>query len=242
VTQKEFPCGAIDGIYGPRTEAACRAFQAANELAVDGICGSLTWGKLLASGGDRLMDWGFSKLIAAKGRVFAIKQFQTAMGLAVDGIIGPKTTAALDGGIIVPRIPESEMRCQCLSHCDGYPKGHVSMGVRILSERIFREVEKDFPNTLFFVTNRAHPSASGAIAGGYRCEWWNEQRGGANNSMHKSGLAMDVFGECTGVPEKTIRQRIEDVALRLNTKGGVGSEGAYIVHIDTRGTKARWRY
>ena len=43
-------------------------------------------------------------------------------------------------------------------------------------------------------------------------------------------------------PTKVIRQRIEDVALQMNTKGGVGYEGAYIVHIDTRGTKSRWGY
>jgi hypothetical protein len=53
---------------------------------------------------------------------------------------------------------------------------------------------------------------------------------------------MDIYGQCDGVKASVIRQKIEDVALKLVTKGGVGSEGSYIVHIDTRGTKSRWEY
>ncbi len=34
---------AVDGIFGPRTDAAVRAFQEAAQLAVDGIVGPRTW-------------------------------------------------------------------------------------------------------------------------------------------------------------------------------------------------------
>lgn len=37
-----------DGIFGPATDAAVRRFQSDNGLQVDGICGSQTWGALLA--------------------------------------------------------------------------------------------------------------------------------------------------------------------------------------------------
>jgi len=38
---------AIDGIFGPLTEARVREYQSANRLIVDGIAGPQTWGRLL---------------------------------------------------------------------------------------------------------------------------------------------------------------------------------------------------
>lgn len=38
--------GAIDGKFGPKTEAAVKAYQEAFELTVDGIVGPQTWGQL----------------------------------------------------------------------------------------------------------------------------------------------------------------------------------------------------
>ncbi|MBD1374017.1 peptidoglycan-binding protein, partial [Hazenella sp. IB182357] len=37
---------AVDGVFGAKTEQKVRAFQKANGLAVDGIVGRNTWGKL----------------------------------------------------------------------------------------------------------------------------------------------------------------------------------------------------
>jgi Tol biopolymer transport system component len=44
-----YPFGAIDGIYGPRTEAAVRQFQQDRHLVVDGIVGPATWAALRAA-------------------------------------------------------------------------------------------------------------------------------------------------------------------------------------------------
>ncbi|ACV78833.1 peptidoglycan-binding domain-containing protein [Nakamurella multipartita] len=86
-------CLAVDGVFGPRTTAAVRNFQARHALVVDGIVGPQTWTALLVT--------------IRRGSVGpAVQAFQDQMNaravaagqapfLAVDGIFGPKTESAV---------------------------------------------------------------------------------------------------------------------------------------------------
>jgi peptidoglycan hydrolase-like protein with peptidoglycan-binding domain len=112
---------AVDGIFGPQTEAAVRSFQSSHGLAVDGIVGPNTWSALVVtvrrgSTGDAVrgvqQEFRFRDLSGIPGHgiqidgIFgpqtdaAVRGFQDALGITVDGIVGPVTWRALVSGML----------------------------------------------------------------------------------------------------------------------------------------------
>ena len=117
---RNHPVG-VDGIFGPLTEAAVKAFQQGNGLAADGIVGPLTWPKLVVqvqngSTGDAVR--GVQEVIKFHDQsdgegtpiqidgIFGprteawVRGFQTAVGTASDGIVGPITWRAMMSGML----------------------------------------------------------------------------------------------------------------------------------------------
>ncbi|MGH3103662.1 MAG: peptidoglycan-binding domain-containing protein [Gaiellaceae bacterium] len=112
---------AVDGIFGPLTESAVKAFQQSKGLAADGIVGPRTWPKLVVqvkkgSTGDAVR--GVQEVIKFHDQsngeappvqidgIFGprtdafVRGFQTAVGTASDGIVGPITWRALVSGML----------------------------------------------------------------------------------------------------------------------------------------------
>ena len=116
--------GTVDGVPGPMTRGAVRAFQRRKGLVVDGIVGPKTRHALGRRGrpsiGSRMMKRGTSGwdvaalqfLLARRGfspggvdggfgalTDSAVRRFQSSSGLVVDGLAGPATIRALRIGV-----------------------------------------------------------------------------------------------------------------------------------------------
>jgi peptidoglycan hydrolase-like protein with peptidoglycan-binding domain len=125
VLGKLLPNTGIDGIFGPATEQAVRAFQQAVGVGVDGIVGPQTWARLpeapalpvlrRGSTGDAVRHlqeglteiskgWDVDSPGAADGDFgprteASVQSFQRFTDLEADGVVGDHTWYAQVGGV-----------------------------------------------------------------------------------------------------------------------------------------------
>jgi len=88
---------SADGVFGPQTDAAVRAYQASAGLEVDGIVGLATWGALFESGSASGASVGGSNIPAQVKQQVELKLQQAGADLAVDGRIDGDVGAGLEG-------------------------------------------------------------------------------------------------------------------------------------------------
>ncbi|MGH2839819.1 MAG: peptidoglycan-binding domain-containing protein [Solirubrobacteraceae bacterium] len=113
-----YDAGAVDGVFGAKTEKAVKEFQADRAIAADGIVGEVTWinvdeadqsEPVLKRGSKGLPVRRLQRRLTAVGfdtggidGVFgaktekAVTQLQQQAELAVDGIVGPNTWAIVN--------------------------------------------------------------------------------------------------------------------------------------------------
>lgn len=124
-----------------------------------------------------------------------------------------------------PYFKESEFKCKC-GKCE-LPKNVPSNELVDLLCEI-----------------REHFNAALIIKSGYRCKMHNEKVGGAKNSQHTLGSAVDfvVQGVKTSVVHDFLLEKYADKPFGIAIKHNFNNEYAGFIHLDTRGKKARWTY
>jgi len=144
----------------------------------------------------------------------AVKQFQKTFLLSQDGIAGPKTFDVLQRLEKIKHFKPKEFACK---HC-----GEIRVDIQLLEK--LEQLRTAIGNRPIIINS------------GYRCPTHNKAVGGAKNSQHMYGKAADIR-----VKDMSPRT-LEKFADTVFYNGGVGMGGQNIVHVDTRGHKARWYY
>jgi len=110
--------GPVDGLYGPRTEAAVTRFQSATRVATDGIVGPQTRKALTQARSEPLRRGAGFVQPNGSPRVRALQAKLRGRGLRpgpVDGLFGPRTQAAVQrlqrsGGVPVSGVATERTR------------------------------------------------------------------------------------------------------------------------------------
>jgi hypothetical protein len=96
-----------------------------------------------------------------------------------------------------------------------------------------------------FLKKKGYNHKAFFLRDGHRNPTWNEKRGGAKNSRHIYGEAVDIIvGDIDGnanMEKKIIIQILEEVIIK--NEGGIGKyPESKVIHYDVRGYRARWDY
>ena len=83
----------VDGIFGPATEAAVKAFQTSRGLTADGIMSAPTWSTLII----QVKKGSSGDAVRGVQEEFQFRAGEPGQGLKVDGIFGPQTDSTVRG-------------------------------------------------------------------------------------------------------------------------------------------------
>lgn len=189
------PEGALDGIPGPRTEAATAELQRTFGIKADGIFGPNTQAltrsvieniqRAIAprADGPLALDG-----LAGPDTAAATRAYQFVNGLTVTGQADDETRQHIQNHPPAPEPSQShsfwedivyftrqELRCKCGGrYCGGYPAEPKGALVRLAEQA------------------RHHFGRPAHVVSCLRCPTWNALSGGVANSQHMYGEAMDL--------------------------------------------------
>ena len=83
----------VDGMFGPATEAAVKAFQTSKGMTADGIMSAQTWSTLII----QVKKGSSGDAVRGVQEEFQFRAGEPGQGLKIDGIFGPQTDSTVRG-------------------------------------------------------------------------------------------------------------------------------------------------
>ena len=83
----------VDGMFGPATEAAVKAFQTSKGMTADGIMSAQTWSALII----QVKKGSSGDAVRGVQEEFQFRAGEPGKGLKVDGVFGPQTDSTVRG-------------------------------------------------------------------------------------------------------------------------------------------------
>jgi peptidoglycan hydrolase-like protein with peptidoglycan-binding domain len=83
----------VDGMFGPATEAAVKAFQTSKGMTADGIMSAQTWSRVII----QVKKGSSGDTVRGVQEEFQFRAGEPGKGLKVDGIFGPQTDGTVRG-------------------------------------------------------------------------------------------------------------------------------------------------
>jgi len=83
----------VDGMFGPATEAAVKAFQSNKGMTANGITSAQTWSSLII----QVKKGSSGDAVRGVQEEFQFRAGEPGKGLKVDGIFGPQTDGTVRG-------------------------------------------------------------------------------------------------------------------------------------------------
>ena len=83
----------VDGMFGPATEAAVKAFQTSKGMTADGIMSAQTWSRVII----QVKKGSSGDTVRGVQEEFQFRAGEPGKGLKVDGIFGPQTDSTVRG-------------------------------------------------------------------------------------------------------------------------------------------------